>query len=101
MWEMLTAHLIQNHETIKRGEDDKFSLASTFMSTKPLFFGSTIVSSTVQHFSVPCFIYYDWQISFIIMKENICICLLFLENYALVPLKGSLVIEILSLTIVH
>ncbi|EEE64346.1 hypothetical protein OsJ_19186 [Oryza sativa Japonica Group] len=27
MWEMMTAHLIQNHENIKRGEDDKFSLA--------------------------------------------------------------------------
>ncbi|CAN6354684.1 unnamed protein product [Urochloa humidicola] len=27
MWEMMTAHLIQNNENIKRGEDDKFSLA--------------------------------------------------------------------------
>ncbi|KAF0925231.1 hypothetical protein E2562_015641 [Oryza meyeriana var. granulata] len=27
MWEMMTAHLIQNHENIRRGEDDKFSLA--------------------------------------------------------------------------
>ncbi|KQK05419.1 hypothetical protein BRADI_2g19980v3 [Brachypodium distachyon] len=27
MWEMMTAHLIQNHENIKRGNDDKFSLA--------------------------------------------------------------------------
>ncbi|KAF6996816.1 hypothetical protein CFC21_013113 [Triticum aestivum] len=26
-WEMMTAHLLQNHENIKRGEDDKFSLA--------------------------------------------------------------------------
>ncbi|KAE8817575.1 Proline iminopeptidase [Hordeum vulgare] len=34
MWEMMTAHLIQNHENIKRGEDDKFSLASTFTSIK-------------------------------------------------------------------
>uniref|UniRef100_R7WEX8 Proline iminopeptidase n=1 Tax=Aegilops tauschii TaxID=37682 RepID=R7WEX8_AEGTA len=29
-WEMMTAHLLQNHENIKRGEDDKFSLASSF-----------------------------------------------------------------------
>ncbi|KAG8068040.1 hypothetical protein GUJ93_ZPchr0005g14445 [Zizania palustris] len=27
MWEMMTVHLIQNNENIKRGEDDKFSLA--------------------------------------------------------------------------
>ncbi|XP_062181381.1 proline iminopeptidase-like [Phragmites australis] len=27
MWEMMTAHLIQNHDDVKRGEDDKFSLA--------------------------------------------------------------------------
>ncbi|WVZ99231.1 hypothetical protein U9M48_044560 [Paspalum notatum var. saurae] len=27
-WEMMTAHLIQNNDNIKRGEDDKFSLAS-------------------------------------------------------------------------
>ncbi|KAF8715808.1 hypothetical protein HU200_026760 [Digitaria exilis] len=27
MWEMMTAHLIQNNDNIKRGEDDKFSLA--------------------------------------------------------------------------
>jgi proline iminopeptidase len=31
MWEMMTAHLIQNHENIKRGEDDKFSLVSPFL----------------------------------------------------------------------
>ncbi|CAL4894326.1 unnamed protein product [Urochloa decumbens] len=27
MWEMMTAHLIQNNDNVKRGEDDKFSLA--------------------------------------------------------------------------
>ncbi|KAB2600689.1 proline iminopeptidase [Pyrus ussuriensis x Pyrus communis] len=27
MWEMMTAHLLPNNENIKRGEDDKFSLA--------------------------------------------------------------------------
>ncbi|GJM89051.1 hypothetical protein PR202_ga05647 [Eleusine coracana subsp. coracana] len=28
MWEMMTAHLIQNQDNVKRGEDDKFSLAT-------------------------------------------------------------------------
>ena len=32
MWEMMTAHLIQNNDNIKRGEDDKFSLASPLTS---------------------------------------------------------------------
>lgn len=30
MWEMKTAHLIPNEETIKRGENDEFSLVSYF-----------------------------------------------------------------------
>lgn len=28
-WELMTAHLIQNEENVKRGEDDGFSLVSS------------------------------------------------------------------------
>ncbi|TVU20610.1 hypothetical protein EJB05_36825 [Eragrostis curvula] len=31
MWEMMTAHLIQNLDNVKRGEDDKFSLANNLL----------------------------------------------------------------------
>jgi proline iminopeptidase len=43
MWEMMTAHLIQNNDNIKRGEDDKFSLASPLTSVFYIF-ADTVIS---------------------------------------------------------
>jgi hypothetical protein len=41
----MTAHLIQNQDNIKRGEDDKFSLASPFTSMLNMF--NNIVSISI------------------------------------------------------
>jgi proline iminopeptidase len=66
MWEMLTAHLIQNHDTIKRGEDDKFSLASTFTTIKPLFSTALLFQ---QQFSIHYFIITIGQPAFFFFFE--------------------------------